>query len=54
MIPELRYVPAYLGAGEHDEVLRTVSGLEWQDAGGRRVSLTFRKMLDSGEAASAR
>ena len=37
MIPGLRYVPGYLGADEHDDVLRTVSGLEWQDAGGRRI-----------------
>lgn len=37
MIPGLRYVPGYLGADEHDEVLRTVTGLEWRDAGGRRI-----------------
>jgi alkylated DNA repair dioxygenase AlkB len=37
VIPGLRYVPGYLDAGEHDRVLGIVSGLGWQDVGGRRI-----------------
>jgi alkylated DNA repair dioxygenase AlkB len=37
VIDGLRYVPDYLGAGEHDRVLATVSGLGWQEVGGRRI-----------------
>jgi len=37
MIPGLRYVPEYLGAAEHDQLLGILTGLGWQDAGGRRI-----------------
>ena len=37
MIPGLRCVAGYLGAGEHDRVFDIISGPGWQDAGGRRI-----------------
>ena len=37
MIPGLRYVPGYLGVDEHDRLLDIVSGLDWQELGGRRI-----------------
>jgi len=37
MIDGLHYVPGYVAGVEHDALLATVSGLGWQDAGGRRI-----------------
>jgi alkylated DNA repair dioxygenase AlkB len=37
VIPGLRYLSGYLGEAEHDETLATVGGLDWHDAGGRRI-----------------
>ena len=37
MITWLQYVPAYLDGPQHDALLATVSALDWQDAGGRRI-----------------
>ena len=37
MIPGLQYVSGYLGGAEQDALLDTVSELDWQDAGGRRI-----------------
>jgi alkylated DNA repair dioxygenase AlkB len=37
VIEGLRYVPGYLDGVEHDALLATVSALDWQDAGGRRI-----------------
>jgi alkylated DNA repair dioxygenase AlkB len=37
MIAGLQYVPGYLACAEHDALLATVSALDWQEAGGRRI-----------------
>ena len=37
MIDGLHYVPGYLSCTEHDILLATVSALDWQEAGGRRI-----------------
>jgi alkylated DNA repair dioxygenase AlkB len=37
MIPGLRYVAGYLAEDEHDDVLTSAGGLDWQDVGGRRI-----------------
>src|SRR5688572_26630880 len=37
MIPGLQYVRDYLDAADHDALLGTVSALDWQAAGGRRI-----------------
>lgn len=37
MIPGLQYVPGYVTCADHDELMATVSALDWQEAGGRRI-----------------
>ena len=37
MIPGLQYVSGYLDGAEQDALLDTVSDLDWQDVGGRRI-----------------
>ena len=37
MIAGLHYVPDYLDRTQHDQLLDTVSALDWQDAGDRRI-----------------
>ena len=37
MVAGLHYVPDYLDRAQHDDLLDTVSALDWQDAGDRRI-----------------
>lgn len=52
MIAGLHYVTDYLDRAQHNELLDTVSVLDWRDVGGRRIQFSMATGTSRREGAS--